>query len=157
MENKGFGILLGRGLLGGALGGLVMIATLLNPVTIGNSWYFWLLIAYLFFGLPFGLFTGGITGVSIWLIHLKTTARLGPFMRAAIGALIGLVFWGVLFWVRDRSEYASASWRSYITAVFLFGTTTGVLTGLIVGCPVRKVAILPKGEESERSIVESGP
>jgi len=136
-ENKGFGILFGRGLLGGALGGLVIIATLVNPVTIGNSWYFWLLISYSFFGLPFGLFTGGITGGSIWFIHLKTTARLGPFMRAAIGGLIGLVFWGFVFWWRERSEHSGPSWRSYFTAVFLFGMTTGVLTGLIVGSPTR--------------------
>ena len=155
-ENKGFGILLVRGLLGGALGGLVIMAGLVNPATIGSSWYFWLLIAYSVFGLPFGLITGGITGVSIWLIHQKTSARLGGFARAGIGILISLTFWGLVFWVKDSSDYYGSSWQRYLLAVFLFGTVTGVVTGLIVGSPVREKPHYQQ-EGTEGAIVESEP
>lgn len=135
ITNKGFKVLLGRGLLGGAVSGFVLVFGLLNPVTIGRSWYFWFPIAYLFFVLPLGLFTGAITGISIWLIHLNTTAGLGPFMRAGIGALICLVFWGFYFWLRDGTYPSLGSWQRYFAAVLLFGAVTGVVTGLIVGSP----------------------
>jgi hypothetical protein len=134
-QRKTLVLLLLRGLIGGAIGGLLMMLSLLNPLTIGNSWYFWLLIAYSFFGLPFGLFTGGITGVLIWLVHYKTGARLAAFARVGIGILISLAFWGVLFWIKDSSEYAPSTWQRYLSAVLLFGTITGVVTGLIVGSP----------------------
>jgi hypothetical protein len=98
------------------------------------------------FFLPVGLFTGAITGVSIWLIHMNTTAGLGPFMRAGIGALIGLLFWGFFFLLRDGAPQSLGSWQSYFAAVFLFGTVTGVVTGLIVGSPWGKESA-PKGKE----------
>lgn len=136
-SGKGFGILLGRGLLGGALGGLVMIVTLINPVTVGKSWYFWVLVGYPILGLPCGLLIGGITGIAIWLIHRQTAARLGPFVRAVVGALIAIVFWGLFFRLRDPSDYAGTSWQWYLIAVLIFGATTGLVTGLIVGSQTR--------------------
>ena len=148
MEKKRFMILLLRGLLGGALGGFVLIGVLVNPVTFGSSWYFWLFAGFAFFGLPCGLIIGGILGITIWLIHHTTGASLGPFVRAIIGALIAMTLWNFFFLLKDASEYTASSWRWQLGAVFLFGAATGGVTGLIVGSPARTA--LPKDNPIDR-------
>lgn len=135
-KSKGLGNLSGRGLLAGALGGLIMIAVLVNPATVGRSWYFWILIAYFLFGLPCGLLIGGVIGLAIWLIHNQTAAPLGPVVRVIIGSLVAIVFWALFFRLKDPIEYAATSWQWYLTAVFMFGGIMGTVTGLLVGSPV---------------------
>lgn len=134
-QAKRLGSLLGRGALGGAISGLVVGVALLNPITVGNSWLFWLPISYVFFELPSGLLIGTIIATTIWLVHRRTVALLGPLIRAAIGTLIALVCWGVFFLLRSQSDHVATSLGRYVGAIFFFGTTTGVITGLIVGAP----------------------
>ncbi len=107
--HKGFGKLLLRGLLGGALGGFVLILGMFNPVRFGieSTWAQWLVFGYLVLGLPLGAFIGGVVGVGIWLIHRKTGSNLGPLRRAVIGMTTAMLAWDVFFRLNDPEGYSS--------------------------------------------------
>src|SRR5438309_2334035 len=106
-ESRGFRISLLRGLIGGALGGFLWAALtiLLSIRKFGSTWDQWFFVEFVLFGLPMGLFVGGVVGFVIWLIRIKREISLGLIGRFVVGSLIGLVPWLVDFWLTSNTGY----------------------------------------------------
>lgn len=132
---KRFAIVLLRGLLGGALGGLIWVATpvVANLKQSGVPWD-WLAVVYLLVGLPLGAVMGGFVAVTLWLIHRQARNELSAIARVVIGTLTAIILWAILFyWRQDSAGYVESSWQRTLTGIFLLGAATGGLSGLFVG------------------------
>jgi uncharacterized membrane protein YgaE (UPF0421/DUF939 family) len=137
-ETKGisFLILPIRGLLGAAIGALVLFAILLLFAKFGSwdIWAGWLVVVYLVFGLPLGAFIGGLVGAAIILINKQIGTDMGSLFRMAVGTAIAIIFWAIFFLEKETSEYRDTnSWLWFVLTVILFATFTGGVAGLAVG------------------------
>jgi len=127
--------LLLRGLLGGALGGLIWVATpvVANLKQSGVPWD-WLAVVYVLVGLPLGTVIGGLVAITLWLIHLQTRVVLGAILRLIIGTLTAMSLLGLLAWWQCNGPgYVKVSWQRNLIGIFLLGVATGGLSGLIIG------------------------
>ena len=127
-------MLLLRGALGGALGGFILVATLIliQFGTFGSG--AWLVLGYLLFGLPCGAFIGILVGTTIPLINRQAGLNVGVFGRVIVGTLIATIFWGLFFLGKEASAYTNInSWLWFVFAVLLFSLPTGGIAGLVVG------------------------
>ena len=134
-KSKKLRILLLRGLLGGAVGGLLIAAwSVLGQIELfQTNWDQWLLVYYLVVGLPFGLSSGGITAVTIWLIHHHTQVNLGPGIRTLTGTVIGIIGLIILSLMANKTNSISNFQLSHFFGLVLFGICVGGLPGLFVG------------------------
>ncbi len=135
-KSKRFGILLLRGLLGGAVGGFLLAAwsVLARMDVFQTNWDQWLFAFYFLGGLPVGLCGGGITSLTIWLVNHFTQKDLGPVLRFVTGTLIASVGLTIFFLIKSKAPPNVSDFSSYkLLATALLGIGVGGLPGLFVG------------------------
>ena len=134
MKTKPFGILLLRGLLGGAIGGFLIAAwsVLAQIELFKGNWDQWLFVFYLY-SLPAGFGGGGVTALTIWLIHHYTHKNLGRVVRVIIGSLIAITGFIIFFLMTARATIFSIFSWSGLLVLGLLGLCFGGLPGLVVG------------------------
>ena len=139
MKTKPFGILLLRGLLGGAIGGFLIAAwsVLAQIELFKGNWDQWLFVFYLY-SLPAGLGGGGVTALTIWLIHHYTQKNLGPVIRVIIGSLIAITGFMIFVLMQKKAISFSHNWLVGLLILSLFGLCVGGLPGLFVGRQQRR-------------------
>ena len=137
MNKASYITLMGRGAVGGALGGfvllLVSVATYL--VTQGHVPYPYLfVIPGLPLALGFGCLMGAAVGTVIWTIGRFANFEFGSVGRAVIGfvfVLIVMGFFALLSGTKQGLAQEPISWTRYVLGWGLAGVVLGVLPALL--------------------------
>jgi len=125
-----------RGAIGGALGAFVLLAILLHfeKFASWDIWGGWVVVAFLFFGLPYGAFIGLLVGTTIGLLNRQSGMNLGAVVRIVVGTAAASLFWSLIYWLKEPSAYLDTNSRlRYWLVVLMFATATGGIAGLAVG------------------------
>lgn len=139
MEKKRFITLLLRGTLGGSVGGFLWATTAIGiSIGFGPRGWLWLVLGYLYSGLPAGVLIGGITGTIIWLINRLREASLGMVGRATVGTLTAMIVWFTWWWLTDKHPYLPTPWHAEFLWIVLFGVAIGGLAGIVAGTHRRR-------------------
>lgn len=142
---KGFLKLLRRGALGGVLGAFLWATTsILISIGFGPGGWLWLILGFLFSGLPAGVLIGGFTGAAIWTINRLRNASLGRVIRASVGTLLAMIGWFMFWWLaRDAYDvYVPVPWHTDFLWIVHFGITIGGIAGLVATTPPKEDAAL---------------
>jgi len=145
-KRKYFLILLVRGALGGVLGAFLWATTsIVFSIGIGPGGWLWLILGFLFSGLPAGVLIGGIIGTVIWMINRLTNASLGLVSRASVGTLLAMIGWFVFWWLaRDAYDvYIPVPWHAEFLWIVHFGISIGGIAGVTTTIPEKATTALP--------------
>jgi len=129
-----FRILLLRGLLGGVLGGVVWACLLIFMKLdhFGSTWGQWLFIEMIF-GVPLGIFLGGLSATLTWLIYRISGLNLGLPIRAILGMLLALTLWFIFWLLTDRTGLIPTPWQEDLVDAVRFAAALGGVAAIVVG------------------------
>ncbi len=126
-------MLLLRGSLGGALGGFLWASVaVLTSIGLRQGWWYWLLLGYLYQGLPLGVIIGTLVATTLWLIGRLTQLSLGVISRLLIGSLVAtMIAWIAAWWSTEQGDFFPTPWHLDFLWIVFFGAATGGIGGMI--------------------------
>lgn len=133
---------LGRGMLGGLLGGAIwsIVAMVLgeylhsgNIKAAFNYLYLLALPSFIALNILVGIVLGALIGAVIFLITNVSKKQIGTVGRAIIGTLCAITASGVYSYVTDHGEHQPLSLWSYLIYLGAFGIVVGGVPGIIAG------------------------
>jgi len=135
VKEKGFLALLLRGSLGGALGGFLWaLVTVLTSIGFRQGWWYWLLLGYMYQGLPLGVIMGALVTTVLWLIARLRQVDSGLFTRFLIGSLIAtMISWIAAWWSTQQGDFFPTPWHLDFLWIVFFGAATGGVGAIIAG------------------------
>lgn len=137
-KGKGFLKLLLRGVLGGVLGAFLWATTsILISIGFGPGGWLWLILGFLFSGVPAGVLIGGFTGAAIWTINRLRNASLGLVIRASVGTLLAMIGWFMFWWLASDAYdvYVPVPWHAEFLWIVHFGIAIGGIAGVMATNP----------------------
>ncbi len=134
MQSKGFVRLVLRGLLGGALGGLLWASVAVLASGFRQGWWYWLLLGYLYQGLPLGIIMGAIVGTILWLVGRLKRLNLGVISRFLTGSFVAtMIAWITAWWSTEQGDFFPTPWHFDFLWMVFFGAATGGIAGIVAG------------------------
>ena len=124
-----------RGAVGGALGAFLWAMIIVfTSLELRSEWWQWLIIGFVYPGLPAGFIIGLVVATMIWLINSYGRRDLRVISRFVIGTFLGVIITWLIIWTRTgQNDYVPTPWHLDFLWIVLFGAMIGGVAGMLVG------------------------